>query len=341
MLRRAIAGAALVTSLAVSAQAASIDDPYFDELFVFGDSLNDCCINPAAPFTNGPDTWLVEFADLIGATYEESTVYNYATGGAQSGTDNAIAPGGVPAPDGLQSQIDRFQADAPAVDSRDMAVIWVGTNDIWASSYLGDTLFGLPGLDVVKPLGQTPGVEELAGYIAGNIRTAVEDLRDAGFGNALLLTPYDIGDSALVDDIPAGPERNTAYSEALVEAMQTLYTPGIDTYVLDVVELIRDLQAGAPENGFLELGTFPSCSFGDILCSDRDEAEQDTFIYFDFVHLTRATNSEVARAAASLVKEGDPLAPVPLPAGLWLLASALGASAVMAHRASRTRRRRA
>ena len=236
-MKQLICSAALCLGIAApQAMAASID-----EIYVFGDSLNDCCINPQAPFTNDSVTWLVEFAGLIGASYTESTAVNYATGGAQSGEFNAIAPGGATQPNGLQSQIDQFEADAPAVDGDDLAVIWVGTNDIWASSYDGSTLFGLPGLDVVKPLGDDPSAQALTSYITGNIQDAVVDLRDAGFGSVLLLTPYDIGDSALFDSA-GGPAQNTAYSESLAEAMLSLYTPGINTFVLDVVALIRELQ---------------------------------------------------------------------------------------------------
>lgn len=303
------------------------------DVFSFGDSLNDCCVNPAAPFTNGSETWLVEFADLLGATYRESTTNNYATGGAQSGDFNAIAPGGVKAANGLRSQVARFKADAPDITEDDLAVIWVGTNDIWPSSYDGENLFGVPGLEIVKPLGDMPEIDRLADHVAGNIREAVVDLRDSGFGNALVMTPYDIGNSALFD-IPSGPDRNTAYSEALRDRILDLFTPGIDTYALDVVALIRDLQAGSPGNGFLELSTAPSCSFGSIVCENRSPAEQDSFIFYDFVHLTTATNSEVAAAAANLVGNGAPVAPVPLPASVFLLIAALGGLVVLRRRPS-------
>ncbi|MDU8944929.1 GDSL-type esterase/lipase family protein [Ovoidimarina sediminis] len=322
------AAAAVVCLSAPAAHAITVD-----EIYVFGDSLNDCCINPAAPFTNGPETWLVEFAALLGASYAESTTYNYATGGAQSGDYNAIAPGGAPQPNGLQSQIDLFEGDAPAVDSDDLAVIWVGTNDIWASSYDSPTLFGIEGLDIVKPLGEDPSTGDLTDYIIGNLQDAVIDLREAGFGTVLLLTPYDIGDSALVDSA-GGSAQNTAYSEALSEAMLALYTPGIDTFVLDTVALIRSLQDGSPENGFTELTTAPSCTFGEILCETRTPPEQDSFIYYDFVHLTRATNREVAMAAADLLQNGTPVAPVPLPAGGLLLLSAAGGLLLLRRRAT-------
>lgn len=171
------AGAILSGALAsTGAQAAT-----FGDLYAFGDSLNDCCNNVQAPFTNGDETWLVELADAIGATYDEATTTtNYATGGAQSGDFNAIFDGSgsepVYAENGLQSQIDQFQLDAPEITSDDLAVIWVGTNDIWASSYVADQLLGIPTLDVNKPLGLDPTAEALAEYIAGNIQTAITDL---------------------------------------------------------------------------------------------------------------------------------------------------------------------
>ena len=302
-----------------------------DQIYAFGDSLNDCCMNAQAPFTNGPDTWLVEFSGTIGANYVDNPITNYATGGAQSGLFNAIAPGGVPDPNGLLSQIAQFKVDTPLIADNDLAVIWVGTNDIWASSYAGETLFGLDGLNVVKPLGQDPAVVELADYIASNIQTAVKHLRDGGFSQVLLLTPYDIGDSALVD-VATGAAQNTAYSEALRDELLTLYTPGIDTWVLDVVALIRSLQEGAPGNGFTELTTMPSCTFLDVVCEERPQAVQDQFIYYDFVHLTTATNHVVGQGA-SAVLAGEPIAPVPLPASGLILAGALGALVLVRRRA--------
>lgn len=326
-MKYSLTAAAFLCASASLAGAAS-----FDEIFAFGDSLNDCCVNPQAPFTNGPDSWLVEFAGLIGANYTDNPTTNYATGGAQSGALNAISGGGVAQLNGLQSQINQFKIDAPAIGSDDLAVIWVGTNDIWPSSYEGDTLFGLPNLDIVKPLGLNPAPIDLAGYVSANIQTAVRHLRNGGFEQVLLLTPYDIGDSALFD-VPGGPAQNTAYSEALRDALLALYTPGIDTYVLDVVALIRELQAGSPGNGFVELTTDPSCTFGPIVCEDRSEAEQDGFIYLDIVHFTTATNSAVAGAAAGTLLEGAPVAPVPLPAGGLLLLAAAGGLLLLRRRA--------
>lgn len=50
-LRIAAGAALLAATLAPGLRAAPIGAVY-----VFGDSLNDCCRNPGAPFTNGPET---------------------------------------------------------------------------------------------------------------------------------------------------------------------------------------------------------------------------------------------------------------------------------------------
>lgn len=305
----------------------------FGAVYAFGDSLNDCCINPAAPFTNGPVTWLPAFAAAIGADYPtpEIPVRNYAIGGAQSGQFNVI-----PASDaafgfdtGLLAQIGRFEAVGESVGADDIAVIWVGTNDIWPSAFDGDLLFG--ALPINKPLGTTPGEGALANHVAGNIGEAAARLRDSGFGTLLVLTPFDIANSALIDN-PDGPARNRAYSLALRDRLMTLYTPGIDTFVLDMVSLIDGLQAGAPGNGFSFLTGFEPCSTGAIVCETRSQAEQDAFIFYDFVHLTTATNAVVAREAAALLTDGAPVAPVPLPVPAVLLLSGLAALGMAARR---------
>ena len=310
-------------------------------IYAFGDSLNDCCINPDAPFNNGTQTWLPAFAAAVGGDYPtpETTARNYAVGGAQSTEKNAVVDADTPAfQTGLLAQIGRFEASGAVVGSHDLAVIWVGTNDIWTSAFDGDKLFGL--FDINKPAGSNPAPEVLADTVAGNIGNAATRLRDSGFGKLLILTPFDMANSALIDN-PAGPARNTAYSNAVRDRLMALYTPGLDTFVLDMVALIAGLQAGAPGNGFQFLDGFTPCNGGGVVCTDRSQAEQDSYIFNDFVHLTSATNAIVAARAAALVNTGEPVppltgaapvAPVPLPAPAALLLAGLGALGLAARR---------
>lgn len=77
---------------------------------------------------------------------------------------------------------------------------------------------------------------------------------------------------------------------------------------------------------------FSTCSAGTILCRNRAQAEQDSYVFLDFVHLTTATNAIVSDRAAALVMTGAPVAPAPLPAAGWLLLAALGAIPPLARR---------
>lgn len=322
---RAAAAFALLLG-ATPAAAAS-----FGAVYAFGDSLNDCCINPAAPFTNGPQTWLPAFAAAIGADYPvpETATRNYAIGGAQSGQLNAIVAADAGFNTGLLAQIERFEASGAVVGDDAVAVVWVGTNDIWPSAFDGDTLFGLA---INKPLGDTPDVDALADHVAANIGQAAARLRDEGFGSLLILTPYDMANSALIDNPVEGPARGSAYSAAVRDRLTTLFTPGIDTYTLDMVALIAGLQAGSPGNGFEFLTGFQPCNAGGTACGDRTQAEQDSYIFNDFVHLTTATNAIVSQKAAALLLSGATVAPVPLPAPAALLLVGLGALTVQARR---------
>lgn len=325
-----LAAAALLAASAAPAAAAP-----FGAVYAFGDSLNDCCF--LGPFTNGPETWISDFALAIGADYPspESAVRDYAVGGAQSGSSNVIpdTDAGFGFDTGLSAQLDRFEAAAPAVGADDLAVIWVGTNDIWASALPTPSLLGLT---LTQPLGPRPRVDALADYVEGRIGDAVARLRDAGFGNALILTPFDVSQSALTDGAKSsGLQR--AYSRAVRDRLATLYTAGIDTWTLDMVELIAGLQAGAPDNGFAFLDGFESCGpFGAApgTCEARSQAEQDSYIFYDAVHLTTATNAIVSERAAALVTQSAPIAPVPLPAGGALLLAGVAAFAALRSRRS-------
>lgn len=145
------------------------------------------------------------------------------------------------------------------------------------------------------------------------------------------MTPFDMGNSALIDN-PEAIAQNTLYSDVLRDVLLSLYTPGIDTFVLDVFEIIADIQAGSPENGFEFLTGFTPC---DPDCTARTREEQDSYVFLDFVHLTTATNSIIAGEAADLLMNGRPVAPIPLPAAGWLLIAGLGGLGALRLRAVR------
>ncbi|MCV6591815.1 MAG: SGNH/GDSL hydrolase family protein [Silicimonas sp.] len=274
-----------------------------DNIFAFGDSLNDCCRNPGAPFTNGPQTWLPDFAAAVGGRYAEDMSFNYAVGGAQTGPVNAVGQtdAGLGYPTGFTSQAERFKDAAPATGAQDLGVIWVGTNDIWATAYENDLLFG--AVPYNRPIGKQPEADVFVDYAINTLRGGIDDLVAGGIEKLLILTPYDMASSALWDT-PEAQTLSREYSLGLRDALSTIYTPGVDTWVLDMVATLEKAQ------GVFPFGTgFEPCPTPDT------ETGCDDHIFNDFVHLTTAMNKIVSDEAAALVTTAPPVAPVPLPSG--------------------------
>lgn len=319
MNRKQIGAAALALGLASSpAMAATISG----EIYAFGDSLNDCCRNPSAPFTNGPETWLPAFAAAVGGTYAETPSFNYAVGGAQTGPVNAVptTDTALGYPTGFTSQAARFKAAAPATGTDDLGVVWVGTNDIWASANDSDLLFG--AVPYNRPTGKQPSPDVFVNYAVSTLRSGIDDLVAGGIEKLLILTPYDMASSALWDT-PAAQALSTEYSLALRDALSGLYTPGIDTWTFDMVTALENAQAGFQ----FKTGAEP-CP------TPADPAGCDDYVFIDFVHLTTSMNTIVSNEAASLVMTAPPVAPVPLPGGMALLLAGLGGFGLLRARAT-------
>jgi len=319
MHRTGIGAAALAFGLAAAPALAATT---IGSIYAFGDSLNDCCRNDQAPFTNGPDTWLPAFAAAVDGSYAETLSFNYAIGGAQAGPVNAVigADEDLGYPSGFTSQAARFRADAPATGAHDLGVVWVGTNDIWASANESDLLFGF--LNYNRPVGRQPSVEVFVDYAVSTLRSGLDDLVAGGIDKLLILTPYDMARSALLDS-PGAVTRGRAYSLALRDALSGLYTPGVDTWVLDMVTVLEDAQA-----------VFPFKTGAEPCPTPTDPTGCDDYMFVDFVHLTTAMNAIVSAEAATLVMTAPPVAPVPLPGGMVLLLGGLAGIGALRLRAA-------
>ena len=320
-----IAGAVVALTAAGTAQA----DP-FGNLYAFGDSLADCCF--AGRFTQGDTpTWVDLLPPRIGASYTATPEENLAVGGAQSGATNV-----VPATDasfgfltGFASQIERFVASplASTIEAADIAAIWVGTNDIWAAPFAGSPS---PIGPINNAFDAPPTPTVLADYISGNVAAGVAALRDLGFGSVAILSPYDIANTSLVVTDETRPLVSD-YSLAVRDDLAALYTPGIDTYFLDMVDLLGDIQADADALGFDFLTGAEGCDAAaaaalgaGATCIDLPQSEQDRYVFSDFIHLTTKTNAIIADELAEIVNDGlTTPAPIPLPASVLLFGGAL------------------
>src|SRR5882757_4371070 len=129
--------AALFLTAVVSATATAANAQSFGSFYAFGDSLTDCCITGRYTNSKAPN-WADQVPTLIGASYSANAQTNLAIGGAQSGQHNVVPPieAALGIPTGFLPQIARFQAEGINITSRDIAGIWIGTNDIWASALL-------------------------------------------------------------------------------------------------------------------------------------------------------------------------------------------------------------
>lgn len=318
-----IAAALLTCATTSHSQAAT-----FDNLYAFGDSLSDCCW--IGRFTQGDTpTWVDQLPALIGADHDATAENNLAVGGAQSGLTSAS-----PALDqslgvltGFLSQVARFTSSAVTVGPNDIATIWVGTNDIHPSVL--DDQSAYQGVELNRPLGTKPSVTALVDYIAGNIANGIQQLRDNGIRNIALVGPYDISN---VGFITQAEDRELAsdYSRALNARLSTLFTEGVDTYYLDMIDLLDEVQANPAAYGFDFTTGFENCDaaaidfFGDAgkSCIDLPDLEQARFVFSDAIHVTSGFGTVMAEELAGVINSGQTItAPVPVPASVLLLLS--------------------
>ncbi len=296
---------------------AAADAAPFGNAYFFGDSLTDCCV--FGRYTNGNlPNWADQLAPQVGVSYTPNAQTNLAIGGAQSGYDNAtlILQSTYGAQTGFLAQLGRFGAEGVAVRPNDIAGIWIGTNDIWPSSYAAtDALAN--GLAINRPLGVQPSVGALTNYVIGNIQSGINQLAADGFRNVVLLSPYDMGQSA-IEPNAAAAALATRYSDALIPALSQLYTPGVNTYFVDVEGLLRQVQANPGAYGFLHTTAADSCAANN--CTSQPISVQNTYIFNDIIHTTSAFDQLIANNAAALINAGQTIpAPVPEPASATLV----------------------
>ncbi len=300
-----LASAVLLGGAGSANAAVSGGNAYF-----FGDSLTDCCV--FGRYTNGnAPNWADQLPPQIGASYTATAQTNLAIGGAQSGNDNASVPLQTTygAQTGFLPQVSRFIAQGTTVKPNDIAGIWIGTNDIWPSSYAAADTFA--GGAINRPLGVQPSVSALTSYITGNIQSGINQLVADGFRNVVLLSPYDMGQSA-IEPNAAAAALATQYSNALVAAESQLYTPGVNTYFVNVESLLQQVQANPGAYGFLHTTAVDSCAASN--CTSQPLSVQNTYIFNDIIHTTSAFDQLIANNAAAIINANQTIpAPVPEP----------------------------
>lgn len=292
-----VAGTMLAGTAVANAQS-------FDNAYFFGDSLTDCCARQR--FTNGQQpNWADQLPSLIGASYTATLGNNQAVGGAQSGQNNTSLAfeTGYGMATGFLPQVERFTAQDKAITSRDIAGIWIGVNDIWPSA-----LPPVTGLN--QPIGSRPAVSTFADYVAGNVRTGIDSLVEQGFRNIVLVTPYDLAESTIyatrTDSVDATTlSLATQYSEAVRDRYANMYTPGVNTFMLDTVGLLRAVQANPGLYGFDHVTAEENCSASD--CTRLPLEQQNRYVFNDVIHVTSGFNQLMSAYIANMINAREGL----------------------------------
>lgn len=291
------AGTILMGAAITQAQA---ETNSFGNAYFFGDSLTDCC-GAGRSTTNNAPNWADQLPPAIGATYTATFDNNLAVGGAQTGFTavspiNEAAVGGVPS--GFLSQVARFAARGGAISSRDIAGIWIGTNDIWPSAQ------AVASEGIRQQVGPRPAVSVFTDYLAGNVRTGIDTLVDQGIRNIVLASPYDLGVSEIFS---AGGSNDattralaTQYSEAFRDRLATLYTPGVNTYFLDSLTLLRRVQEYPDIYGFESVTSGNSCADNPD-CLAAQASVQSRYVFSDMIHLSSGFDQLMADYIANII----------------------------------------
>lgn len=226
--------------------------------------------------SNGP-VWIEHLvpgiAPAVGVPAGSRNV-NFAYSGATSGTDNIAGP---VAGTGFDAQIDEFAARGLRGRTEDLFVVAIGTNDFIRD--LGTRDLRETSAEVIANIGA--GLDRLSGYGAG--RVLVEDVPNFHLAPAFAgLVPPDRQDE--FDAIMRGilDAHRAAQITALREQAER---SGTDLVTVKVSKLLDHVLAHAAELGFANVTDPCYDEAAGTLCS-TDRAVQNTYLFFDGLHLT-------------------------------------------------------
>ena len=328
MLKSVLTTSAIILTASVAhTTPVSYSDP-FTSYLAFGDSLTDDgklgILSPPSlggRFSNG-----ITYAERIAFDFaiEGKFQENFALGGATAGDVNTTVypPGFDPSPFAtFADQVATLGSIVGTADLGDNPLVSVlcGANDLFQNLSTSATI-GFDAANAVKS-----GIEAIA---------ALDDSLDT----FLVLNLPDI---ALTPGFAGGPQESEAalqsaeFNEQLDANVDMLRDAGLNIIEFDLDAFFDEILADPGAFGILNTDTpcIPSftgldlannCSFE--LGSGFDLALADDFLFVDPVHPNRVAHQALA------VELRAALAPVPLPAGLPLLAAGIGVFAFLRRR---------
>jgi phospholipase/lecithinase/hemolysin len=276
----------------------------YTQVIAFGDSLSDNGnLYGASSNTFPPDPpyWQGRFSNgEVAVEYLSGELgvplYDYAYGGATSGTNNyiSIAYGFAGLP-GISQEVSSYVSSlgGGTADNQALFVLWAGANDFFTYEYDQPTYY--PG-----------GSSELISSTVSNIETGLIALENAGARN--ILVPN-------LPEVLPGSNLADPYASALESMLTTLEgTSGFDAklFRLDVLGIYNAVIADPAAFGFTNL--LP-CWDGSSLCSSDIDVQNQTPFWDTSGHPTTAAHAILGHEMA--------LAAVPISPSVWLFGSGL------------------
>jgi outer membrane lipase/esterase len=314
---RILIAATFAVVLSVSAGAANTLNNLFTGYFAIGDSLSDPGnlfaatggATPAPPNVNGRFSNGPTFAEAIAAQFDPLTVQNVAFGGAR-----AVDPmTGAPLPLHLDQQLGLYQqAAATGATNGSLVTVLIGANDLLDA--LGEVAAG-------TVLGDpTTSVLGAATAAAAAVNTAVSTIVASGPANVVVANLPDLGQVPAFAGTPLAPLATAATDlfNGLLSGITGAATPGTKVTLFDTNAFFDQILADP-----LAFGVDPSLVTTPCFAAGAGPACSG-FLFVDGVHPTTAIHGTVATQIVA--------AAVPLPAGLPLLAGALGLGLLMGRR---------
>lgn len=323
-MKHLISGTCALVLSAGLACAGTLDNA-FTGYFALGDSLSDpgnlyaASGNtfPPAPYVDGHFSNGPTFTEYLAAWFDPQEVRNYAYGFAE-----AVNPGAEPLPAALALHLDEqlalFMNDAQAGAAvGSLVTLWFGANDI-----IGE----LDTVAATTPANPFPQLFSTATAAAMAVSAAVSAIIETGPAEIVLLNLPDLGAAPAYSATPLAPLATyaTAVYNGAVASLPGLSTAATGVRVFDTNGLVSAALADPAAFGF-----DPALA-GSACFDDAAGPECDGYIFADGVHPTTNAHLQIARALAHDLK--DLPAPVPLPAGMPLLAAGLGLLAFMRRR---------
>jgi len=259
---------ALALGLALTGGAAHAQNA-FTAIQAFGDSYADTgnvfrygglpfpAAYPTGRFSGGTN-FIDTTSQLLGIPQ-----FNYALGGAMTGTTNVAGPG-VP---GFAQEWQGFLAAGRRIAPTDILELSIGGNDARFYYQTGGTLAGVPAASTLSAVRAQAGINALIGAGARNI----------------VFTAGDVSTLPEANGVPAaaiGSAFSQSYNSQMQVALAAIARSGVRVEYVDIAQVGDRIRANPAAFGIGNLGACP------LSCIGNPALQNNYLFYFDQVHLT-------------------------------------------------------